>query len=68
MGTVELVARFHVAEPSAGTIRAADGRQGDPFRPGDYPLRAVCRVCGEPVQSSGFLQPFTHFEDEEPQL
>ncbi|HWG01398.1 MAG TPA: hypothetical protein VG164_06065 [Trebonia sp.] len=62
MRTMEPVVRFHSPEPAAGSIRAADGRQADLFNVGHYPVRAICRVCGNPIQAGSFLYPFQHTE------
>ncbi|MBO0805159.1 MAG: hypothetical protein J2P25_19045 [Nocardiopsaceae bacterium] len=68
MLTEELVARFHVPEPTVGTIRTSDGRQADVFNIHHYPVQAVCRVCGKPIRTGHFLRPFTHSEGEPPRL
>ena len=60
---VELIVREHSPEPAAGSIRTAHGELGDLFDTRHYPVRATCRVCGEPVAADGFLQPFRHVED-----
>jgi hypothetical protein len=62
--TEELVMRFHSPEPAVGTIRTSDGRQADLFNEHDYPVQAVCRVCGEPIRSGSLLRPFAHLDEE----
>lgn len=39
---------------------SADGRCADLFNLHHYPVRAVCRVCSQPVTAESFLQPFRH--------
>lgn len=50
----------HVPEPRAGSIRARDGRRADLFNVRHYPVRAVCRICGEPIEADSYFRPFAH--------
>lgn len=68
MHTGELVVRYHSPEPAVGTIRTPDGRPADLFNARHYPVRAVCRVCGEPIRADSLLRPFAHPEEETLQL
>ena len=41
----------HSIVPEPGTVtRESDGQPGDLFAVFDYPLRAVCMTCREPVR------------------
>lgn len=50
----------HTSEPMAATFRSEDGREPDLFKTGDYPVWALCRVCGKPIKAQSFLLPFRH--------
>ena len=52
MGDVALVrTEEHDITPAPGTVtRESDGQHGDLFTVFDYPLRAVCMACREPVR------------------
>lgn len=50
----------HPAEPAAQTFRTVDGLDADLFNLSHYPVRAVCRVCGGPIEADCFLLPFEH--------
>ncbi len=50
----------HAAAPEAGSFRTADGREADLFTLADYPIDAVCRVCGGAIRARSFMRPFEH--------
>jgi len=50
----------HSAEPQAGTFRTADGRKADLFALKDYPIHAVCQVCGRAIRARSFAAAFEH--------
>ncbi|MCL2586414.1 MAG: hypothetical protein FWE35_28635 [Streptosporangiales bacterium] len=52
--------RSHEPEPQRGTIVTGDGHDADLFNVRHYPLRALCRLCGEPITAESFLCPFGH--------
>jgi hypothetical protein len=52
--------RTHTAEPAPGSFRAATGGDADLFDLNHYPVHAVCRVCGEPIEAETFLRAFRH--------
>jgi hypothetical protein len=54
----------HAAEPEAGTFRRADGGEADLFRLADYPVDAVCQVCGAAIRARSFASRFEHVEPE----
>jgi hypothetical protein len=57
------VNRTHTAEPVAGSFRSANGGDADLFDLNHYPVRAVCRVCSEPIEAETFLRAFRHVAD-----
>jgi hypothetical protein len=59
------VASLHSPEPGHGTVLTADGRQADLFNTSHYPVRAVCRMCSEPIQADSFFRPFEHVDGQE---
>lgn len=52
----------HVPEPRPGSILTHDGRRADLFNVRDYPVRAVCRICEEPIEADSYFRPFVHVE------
>ena len=50
----------HPAEPAAGSVCTADGREADLFTLEHYPIDAICRVCRGPIRARSFLLPFEH--------
>jgi hypothetical protein len=52
--------RAHPIEPDPGTFLAAGGGDADLFDVSHYPVRAVCRVCREPIRAETFLRAFEH--------
>lgn len=52
--------RTHPAEPAVGTFRASSGEDADLFNLTHYPVRAVCRVCSQPIKAETFLRAFQH--------
>lgn len=60
MGEAEAVDYSHVPEPRAGSIFTSDGQRADLFNVRHYPVHAVCRGCGEPIQAESFFRPFLH--------
>lgn len=60
MGEVEEFGCSHEPEPREGSILARGGQSADLFNFQHYPLRAVCRFCGDPIQADSFFMPFTH--------
>jgi hypothetical protein len=52
--------RTHTADPVPGSFRAATGGDADLFDLNHYPVHAVCRVCGEPIEAETFLRAFRH--------
>ena len=52
--------RAHTAEPDPGTFLTAGGRHADLFNVSHYPVRAVCRVCRQPISAETFLRAFEH--------
>lgn len=60
----ELAVQFHTPEPAIGSFRTSDGHDANLFDSSHYPVRAVCRVCNEPIQADSFFRPFAHFEDD----
>jgi hypothetical protein len=50
----------HAAQPKAGSLRTADGREADLFTLEDYPIDAVCRVCRRTIRAQSFMRPFEH--------
>jgi hypothetical protein len=63
MHAVRPIVGFHMPEPRAGSIRTSDGRQADLFNYRHYPVRAVCRGCGEPIRAESFYRPFEHTDE-----
>ena len=55
--------RTHTADPAPGSFRAATGGDADLFDLNHYTVRAVCRVCGEPIEAETFLHTFGHTAD-----
>jgi hypothetical protein len=55
----------HLPEPKAGSILTGDGRRADLFNFRHYPVRAVCRLCGESIRAESFFQPFEHVDGEQ---
>ena len=62
MGEAEAVDYSHVPEPRAGSFFASDGQRADLFNFRHYPVRAVCRGCGETIQADSFFRPFMHVD------
>lgn len=62
MGEPETGGCSHAPEPREGSILNRDGRRADLFNPSHYPVRAVCRFCGEPIEAGSFFWPFAHAE------
>lgn len=52
--------RPHEPEPEPGSVLTGDGRHADLFNLRHYPVRALCRLCGEPIKAQSFLRPFKH--------
>lgn len=50
----------HAAEPAPGSFRAASGGDADLFDLDHYPVRAICRLCAEPILAEAFLRAFRH--------
>jgi hypothetical protein len=50
----------HAAEPEAGSLRMADGREADLFTLAHYPIDATCRVCQGAIRTQSFMLPFEH--------
>ena len=59
-------ARSHMAEPAPGSFRAARGGDADLFDLDHYPVRATCRLCGEPILAETFLSAFKHEDSRRP--
>jgi hypothetical protein len=55
----------HAPEPKAGSILTGDGRRADLFNFRHYPVRALCRLCGESIRAESFFQPFEHVDGEQ---
>jgi hypothetical protein len=53
----------HPAEPAPGPFLTAGGGQADLFDLSHYPVRAVCRVCQQPIRAESFLRAFEHDPD-----
>ena len=53
----------HEITPVAGSARQLDGTPADLSRPMDYPVEAVCLVCGQPIRCERyFLSEWVHLE------
>lgn len=50
----------HNPEPEPGTLQTLNGRRVDLFNIRHYPVKAVCRECGEPIEAETFLRSFIH--------
>jgi hypothetical protein len=61
---VEPLACSHSPEPKAGTVRTGDGGRADLFNFRHYPVRALCRLCGESIKAESFFRPFEHVDGE----
>lgn len=55
--------KTHTAEPVPGSFRSATGADADLFDLSHYPVHAVCRSCGEPIEAQTFLRAFRHGTD-----
>jgi hypothetical protein len=53
----------HPAEPAPGLLLTAGGGDADLFDLSHYPVRAVCRVCQQPIRAESFLNAFEHDAD-----
>jgi hypothetical protein len=42
----------------------SDARPADLFNTSHYPVRAICRICSEPILAPHFLHEFEHVEEE----
>jgi hypothetical protein len=62
VGEVAALNCSHIPEPKAGSILTSDGRKADLFNVRHYPVRAVCRVCDEPIKADSFFRPFAHVD------
>jgi len=64
----QMIARngAHTAEPAPGSFLAVTGEDADLFNMNHYPVRAVCRVCGEPIEAETFLRAFRHAAERSP--
>ena len=62
VGEQQALGYSHAPEPRAGSIRTDDGRRADLFNVRDYPVQAVCRICGEPIEADSYFRPFEHAE------
>jgi hypothetical protein len=54
-----------VPEPKEGSVLTGDGRRADLFDFRHYPVRALCRLCGESIRAESFFQPFEHVDGEQ---
>lgn len=54
------LARPHEPEPEPGSVLTRDGQSADLFNHQHYPVRALCRLCGEPIKADSFFRPFAH--------
>ena len=54
----------HKIEPIPDSFYTKLGRPASLFRTGDYPIEAVCLICGRPVVAESFLADWVHFERE----
>jgi hypothetical protein len=52
--------RAHPAEPDPRTLLTTSGGGADLFNVSHYPVRAVCRVCRQPIRAETFLRAFEH--------
>ncbi len=53
----------HVITPVRGSARQPDGTPADLTKPMDYPVEALCAVCGGPVRCERwFLGEWVHIE------
>jgi hypothetical protein len=53
----------HEITPVAGSPRQLDGTPADLTRPMDYPVEALCVVCGQPIRCERwFLGGWAHIE------
>jgi hypothetical protein len=59
-GTRAVEPAGHSAEPEAGSLRTADGREADLFTLTDYPIDAICQVCRDGIRARSFMLPFEH--------
>jgi hypothetical protein len=55
--------QVHPAEPAPGTLLTAGGGDADLFDVSHYPVRAVCRICQQPISAETFLRAFKHDAD-----
>lgn len=62
MGEDVALGDSHVPEPRPGSMRTHDGRRADLFNVRDYPVRAACRICGEPIEADSYFRPFAHVD------
>lgn len=62
MGEEEALGSSHVPEPQAGSFRTSEGRRADLFDVLNYPVLAVCRICGEPIEAESYFRPFAHVD------
>ena len=65
MHAVEPLVCSHWPEPKAGSILTGDGQRADLFNIRHYPVRALCRLCGESIKAESFFQPFEHVDGEQ---
>lgn len=60
IASLKPLARPHEPEPKPGSVLSGDGRRADLFNHQHYPVRALCRLCGEPIKADSFFRPFAH--------
>jgi hypothetical protein len=61
-GVTAMADACHTAEPEAGSLRTADGREADLFTLEHYPIDAVCRECQGAIRSRSYVLPFEHLD------
>lgn len=56
----------HNPDPKPGTWKRKDtGQPADFFTSVHYPIKALCRICLQPIEAESFLKPFVHVPDNE---
>lgn len=50
----------HDPEPKPGSLLTGNGQGASLFNMQHYPVRGLCRLCGESIKAPSFFRPFEH--------
>ena len=63
MVVLSVIPGGHEIVPEPGTARRKDGSPADLTRPSDYPVTAICKVCGQRIRCERYyLAEWRHIE------